>query len=106
MSIEKIGHYILGVSWSGNKFRPSDWIERIATAFGSFDASQRLRYNPKVRPVKHEGQRCLFVASSLAVNDPDAYNFIMDFADSNHLQVKNTDQTDLPQRPIELPNVA
>ncbi len=88
------GHYILGISLGGNKFRPSDWIERLATDFACFDASRRLRYNPRVMPVKQDGQRCLFVASSLAEQEPAAYAFIMNFANSNRLQIKKKGQID------------
>jgi hypothetical protein len=84
------GVYILGISCNGKRFRPSDWVERIATSFGYFDEHHRLQYNPKVTPVKHQGQVCLFVACSLAVNDPDAYHFIIGFATSNHLQIKHS----------------
>lgn len=98
------GHYILGITWNGNKFRPSDWVERIATAFGSFDEGQRLKYNPEVKPVIYKNQHCLFVASNLAANDGSAYRFIMDFANNNHLQVKNTGESDCAQ--LELKKVA
>lgn len=86
------GHFILGISQSGKKFRPSDWIERIATDFASFDTSHRLHYNPRVSPVKRDGQSCLFVADSLAEEDPAAYAFIMHFAHSNRLQIAKKDQ--------------
>ena len=104
--LKREGLFVLGISLNGNKFRPSDWIERIATAFASFDYSHRLRYNPKVMPVKHEGQHCLFVASCLAVNDPAAYDFIMNFANSNHLQVKNSHPPSTPEPEIGILNAA
>lgn len=106
MTTEKAGHFIFGITHSGNKFRPSDWVERIAAAFGSFDASQRLRYNPMVRPVSYDGLYCLFVAAGLAMIDPATYDFIMQFAMSNHLQVKDIGQVVLNQSPADLSHVA
>jgi hypothetical protein len=90
MSYEEEGYLIVGVAPNGNTFRPSDWVERIATLYARFDANQRIYYNPMVKPVHAEGRRCLFVARALAEQNPVAYGFIMDFADSNHLQVLST----------------
>jgi len=90
MLYEEEGYFIVGVAKNGNKFRPSDWVERIATLYARFDASQRIRYNPMVKPVLADGQRCLFVSSALEKHNPVAYGFIMDFAMSNHLLMKST----------------
>lgn len=98
--LKEEGHFVLGISLNGKKFRPSDWIERIATDFASFDCSHRLQYNPKVMPVKHDGQHCLFVASSLAEQEPAAFAFIMNFANSNRLQIKKKN----PAHETELTN--
>jgi hypothetical protein len=80
------GYFILGTTERGSRFRPSDWVDRIATAYGSF-AGQRIQYHPQIAPATYEGQRCLFVASDLLEQDADSFNFIMDFAHSNQLQV-------------------
>jgi hypothetical protein len=106
MSREIVGHYILGITTNGNKFRPSDWIERIASVFASFGIDQRLRYNPLVIPARTDGMPCLFVASSLASEDPTAYRFVMDFANSYQLQVKTTGETEQRQPRNDLPHVA
>ncbi len=104
MSKEKQGFYILGVTTHGHKFRPSDWAERLASVFGSFDGRQRLRYNPLVTPARHEDQHCLFVSSLMAASNPDGYGFIMNFAAGNGLEVKITGQPDSYEP--ELKNVA
>jgi len=90
MSYEEEGYLIVGVGRNGNTFRPSDWVERIATLYARFDASQRIRYNPMIKPVHTDGQRCLFVSIDLEKSNPVAYGFIMDFASSNHLLVTST----------------
>lgn len=103
---EEAGHYIIGVTQKGKTFRPSDWVDRIAAIFGHFDSNKRLQYSPFVRPAFFEGLRCLFIASSLLMVDPTSYNFVMDFAKSNQLQIKQVGQVSEPQPPHSLPDVA
>lgn len=104
--IKEEGHFILGVSRNGKKFRPSDWIERIAVTCASFDASQRLRYNPQVMPAKYHGQSCLFVANSLAINAPDIFNFVMKFAESNYLRIVDSNAPEMLEPPVDLQSAA
>jgi hypothetical protein len=80
------GYFILGTTEQGSKFRPSDWVDRIATAYGSF-YKHRIQYHPMIRPAIVEGQRSLFVAAELEQQDISAYTFLMDFANHNRLQV-------------------
>lgn len=95
MFIEEAGNYIFGINENGNKFRPSDWIDRIASTLGSFDTNRRLRFSPSVKPVTYDGQRCLFVADELSLINPTAYRYVMDFVNSNGLLVKSTIQSDI-----------
>lgn len=88
MNIEKTGQLIVGLTHSGDKFRPSDWVHRIAGMFGTFDGSQRLRYSPCIIPTWHEGLPGLYIADDLAHSDPVGYQFVMDFATSAQLLVK------------------
>ena len=82
-------------------------MERIASVFASYDARQRLHYSNMVRPSVYEGLRCLFVAGSLAMLDPAAYSFVMEFASSNHLQIIEIAQAIAEQQSsIELQDVA
>lgn len=91
MTIEKAGYFIVGFTRQGNRFRPSDWAERIASVFAHFDAHRRLRYNPLVMPVLRAGVYGLFVASSLANLDPGGFQFVMEFADSHQLQIETAE---------------
>ena len=90
MSDKRVGHFIFGITQTGNKFRPSDWIERVAAVFASYDTSHRLRYNPMIMPAKYDELPCLFVDSKFAVDDPVGCRFISEFVRSNHLQFKTT----------------
>jgi hypothetical protein len=106
MMIETAGYFIVGLTKNGNKFRPSDWVERIAGSFASFDVDQRLRYNPLIMPVQRDGLSGLFVADSLASRNPAGYQFVMEFANSHQLQAKRIGQSEQQLVDITLPNVA
>ena len=72
----------------GGKLRPSDWIERISSTLASFGSDHRLHYDRSVCPCIVEGEKCLVVARGLAEINPGAYEFIMNFANSNKLTIK------------------
>ncbi len=78
---------IEGIMEDGRRFRPSDWVERLSTALASFGPDHRLRYATAVQPCFINGQKCLRVEGSLEENDPGAYQYVRDFARSNHLRV-------------------
>lgn len=106
MMIETAGYFIVGLTKNGRKFRPSDWVERLAGSFASFDANKRLQYNPLVRPMQMDGLTGLFVADSLANSDEAGYRHVMTFANSYQLQARRLSQPALQQVDITLPNVA
>jgi len=79
---------IHGVRDDGSTLRPGDWIERLSSALAEFSPDRRLRYNVSVKPCVIDGHKCLVVARCLAQSDPQAYDFIMNFAQSNRLRVQ------------------
>jgi len=79
---------IRGVTEDGRKLRPSDWIERISSTLASFGQDHRLQYSHSVAPCVIDGEKCLVVAKNLDVINPDAYAFIMGFAKSNQLSIR------------------
>jgi len=79
---------IHGTREDGSRLRPGDWVERLSSTLASFAADRRLRYNASVKPCVIDGQKCLVVARCLAEVDPQAYQFIMSFAESNRLRVQ------------------
>jgi len=79
---------IRGVTEEGKKLRPSDWIERISSTLASFGTDQRLQYSNSVAPCMIDGEKCLVVARNLNEVNPDAYAFIMGFAKSNQLCIR------------------
>lgn len=78
---------IRSVREDGNRFRPSDWIERISASVAQFGPDRRLRYASSVHPQVIDGEKCLVVARTLAEQRPALFDYIMDFARSNQLQL-------------------
>ena len=78
---------IRSVAEDGQRFRPSDWIERISAGVAQFGPDRRLRYASSVRPQVIDGEKCLVVAGALAEQRPGLFEHIIGFARSNRLLV-------------------
>lgn len=78
---------IEGMQEDGHKFRPSDWIERIAATLAEFGPDHRLHYSEAIQPCVIDGTKCLLVAQHLHQENPGAFEFIMNFAHTNHLRI-------------------
>lgn len=79
---------ISGVTEEGKILHPGDWSERISSTLASFGRDHRLHYSNAVAPCMINGERCLVVARNLSEINPDAYEFIMGFAKSNQLCIR------------------
>ncbi|MES2142654.1 MAG: DUF3579 domain-containing protein [Pseudomonadota bacterium] len=79
---------IEGITESGEKFRPSDWAERMCGCLASFN-NRRIAYSPQLRPsVDNESSaKCLILDPRLKETNPDVFECIMKFADENHLKM-------------------
>jgi hypothetical protein len=73
---------------NGQKFRPSDWIERLSSTLASFQVDHRLRYSQGVQPCIINGEHCLVVARWLETTDQQAYDYVMNFARTNQLKIQ------------------
>lgn len=82
---------IHGVTQEGNRFRPSDWAERLAGVMSQFrpvgSVGGPLTYSPYVVPMVVDGVRCVVVDHRLRDLEPLAWNFVCEFARDNGLQV-------------------
>ena len=79
---------IESVCKDGKRFRPSDWIERISSNLGTFGPDHRLHYSKDVQPGFVDGEKCLVVIETLQQENPAAYEYIVNFAESNELRVR------------------
>lgn len=87
VSVDRI--IIEGIKEDGNKFRPSDWCERLATTLASFGDDQRLHYCKSAHPCRINGINCLVVERDLEIKSPESYLFLMAFASENKLKVQD-----------------
>lgn len=87
--VEKI--FIRGVTKEGNKFRPSDWAERLYYALASYDHNRRMVFNPMVHLKQGEKFKCFVINPILEQLEPLTFGFLIDFATSNNLEVTDQD---------------
>ena len=82
---------IKGFTEEGKRFRPSDWAERLATAVGKYGPDRRVRFHPHVRLANVDGEKCVIVDLALEEEEPLLFEFLMRFAQSNHLKTETND---------------
>ncbi|MCP5278255.1 MAG: DUF3579 domain-containing protein [Thiobacillus sp.] len=78
---------IRGVTTRGRTFRPSDWADRLAGLVSQVGSDNRLNYCPHVQPVTRAGVRCVVVNRALEDQDSRMFQFLLDFARDNDLEV-------------------
>lgn len=78
---------IKGSTPDGRPFRPGDWAERIACVLSTFGSDCRLCYSPYVKPITYNGVRSVLIDKRLWEADPRAYDFLLNFARENQLQL-------------------
>lgn len=86
--------FIQGLTKDGKTFRPSDWAERLAGAMSCFRPGGGLRgpgahigYSPYCVPTVIDGVKCVVVNEALRDIEVMAWDFVMNFARDNNLQV-------------------
>jgi hypothetical protein len=85
--------FIRGVTRDGRTFRPSDWAERLAGVMAQFrpggaaGPGSHIRYSPWCVPTTLDGAKCVVVNRALRHHEPMAWDFVMNFARDNQLQV-------------------
>lgn len=72
---------------SGQRFRPSDWAERLAGAGASQRQNKRYTYSTSVFPTPIDGVSSLVVSKSLQHDDPALYQFLYGFIEQNKLTI-------------------
>lgn len=84
--------FIQGVTLEGKTFRPSDWAERLAGVMSQFrpggaTRGSHLSYSPWCVPTSIDGVKCVIIHSDLRDHEPMAWDFVLNFAKDNRLQV-------------------
>lgn len=96
--------FIQGLTKDGKTFRPSDWAERLAGAMSCFRPEGSvggrgafIGYSPYCVPRVINGVKCVIVNEALKSVEPMAWDFVMNFARDNNLQV--AEACLVPERP-------
>ncbi len=84
--------FIQGITSDGRTFRPSDWAERLAGVMSSFrpggaTPGSHLSDSPWCVPTSIGGVKCVIVHTDLRDHDVMAWDFVMNFARDNGLQI-------------------
>jgi hypothetical protein len=85
---------IQGLTKEGRAFRPSDWAERLAGVMSPFRPEGTLSgpgahigYSPYCVPRVVDGVKCVVVDEAIKDIEPMAWDFVVNFARDNGLQV-------------------
>ena len=84
--------FIQGITRDGKTFRPSDWAERLAGVLscyrpGGAQPGSHLNYSPWCIPTVINGIKCVVVHRDLRDAEPMAWDFCLNFARDNDLQL-------------------
>ncbi len=82
---------ILGVTHAGKIFRPADWAERLCRVM--------QEYASCVSATSEAGVPCVRVRKRLQQLAPMAYEFLLNFARDNELQISGLDEPPELSRP-------
>ncbi len=78
---------IIGQNQAGQKFRPSDWAERLCGGLCTF-RNRRMYYSPLLRPAVIDGIKCVVVDSQLAEKHAEMYQYVLGFVQENTLKTE------------------
>ncbi len=82
---------IEGITEEGEKFRPSDWAERMSGKLSTFE-KWRIHYSPLLQPSMKGGNKCVILDPKLEQSNPTLYESILKFAKSNKLKICDIDE--------------
>ena len=87
---------IVGLTVESMPFRPSDWSERLAGAMSAFRPAGSvggiaafIGYSPYCVPRTVDGHKCVLVNEALRGIEVLAWDFVMNFARDNRLEVRD-----------------
>lgn len=96
-------HLIIeGFTEDGQRFRPSDWIERVIETVEVYGSDRRARHGRYAGPERrerqlaflqaqmHDGNPCLMVDLRLRDANPAGFAWLMEFARSNCLRTRES----------------
>jgi len=79
--------FIQGITHEGKTFRPSGWAVMSQFRPGGARPGSHLSYSPWCVPTAMNGVKCVVVNRELQAYEPMAWDFVINFAHDNNLQV-------------------
>jgi hypothetical protein len=79
-------YLIESVTKSGARFRPSDWIDRLASWDATFDL-HRLVFSDRLHPASLDGQKVLAIEPELQTQNPAMFDSVLQFVERNNLKI-------------------
>lgn len=80
---------IMGKTQAGDKFRPSDWAQRLTVAIATIGPKKKVIYNPHVHTSLREGVPAVVIDPVLREKNEMLFEFLIHFAQGNKLEVLN-----------------
>ena len=77
--------FVTNTTTENTRFRPSDWVERIASCNALFNTDRRLHYQNKLMPVYKQNEKYLSIDLSLEQSHPELWDYVMGFIATNKL---------------------
>lgn len=87
--------FIQGITNDGQKFRPSDWAERLCSSVSRYkpldyscnNTNYCPIYSPYATPVIFNGIQCAMIDERIKELEPLVFDFLINFAKDNNLTV-------------------
>ena len=97
---------IFGITSTGEKFRPSDWIERFCGVMAPYDTTfqssgervniqKGMGYSDLVFPTTHKGERVVIAMEQLNDIEPLAWEFVLNFIKENDLKTEKISYSEI-----------
>jgi len=80
-----------GVTEEGERFRPSDWAERMSGNLSTF-RNHRIYYSPLLQPSMINGYKSVMLDPALKESNPALYDSILEFARTNKLKITTEEE--------------
>ena len=79
---------LLGRTLSGQKFRPSDWAQRLTIAVSTVGPKKQIISHPRVHMAMKNDLPAVIIDPVLERENPMMFEFLLNFGKSNNLQIE------------------
>lgn len=79
---------LLGTTLTGQKFRPSDWAQRLTVAVSTIGPKKKIISHPRVHMAVINGLPAVVIDPILEQENNMMFEFLINFGKSNELQIE------------------